>query len=311
MRTFALASGLGAALVLCQCGGGDFSSSGTGGTSNGSGGAATGGSNATGGAASTGGSNATGGTASTGGSSAGTGGAPPTWCATHDGLYCEDFDGFESADAFLASSSSYSSVKGLFSLDKDSTQSAPNALRVQSTETNVDSIVINTLPPFTAPPSIIRMEFSLRINQASNIAADSGVIFAALIPGASLTDGIVALELTSTGLYALFYKPDSDAGSGGLGVTQLSGVPSVGQWAGRFAIQLEYGLAADGGRLGCAQIYIGSLKAGSCMDLPATALNPTQVTVGLGLRSIATWPWLTPNTGQIDIEYDNVIVTTQ
>lgn len=274
------------------------------------GGTATGGSNGTGGAA-TGGSNATGGAAAnTGGSNVGTGGAPPTWCATHDGIYCEDFDGFESADAFLASSTSYSSVKGLFSFDTSSTQSAPNALRVQSTETNVDSIVINTLPAFTSPPAAIRMEFSLRINQASNIAADSGVIFAALIPGASLTDGVVALELTSTGLYALFYKPDSDAGSGGLGVTQLSGVPSVGQWAGRFAIQLEYGLAADGGRTGCAQIYVGGLKAGSCMDLPASALNPSQVTVGLGLRSIATWPWLTPNTGQIDIEYDNVIVTT-
>jgi hypothetical protein len=45
----------------------------------------------------------------------------------------------------------------------------------------------------------------------------------------------------------------------------------------------------------------------SCLPLPATLSNPRQITVVLGLYSIG----LTNNSGDVEVEFDNLVVTAR
>lgn len=323
MRFQIFAFGISAVLAIGGCGGSSFSSSanGAGGSSN-TGGASAGGTSSTGGAA---GSTSTGGRVGTGGISGGggvvagggSGGGVTTtsWCDSHTGaVLCEDFDSWSSVDAFLSSWSSSSQINGTFSFNDGF--SPPNALRVQSTSTTDVQTMASKVLNLSSPPVSLRLGFDLRIDAANGISLGSGVLFAAIILGSDIANGVIALEiapchtLNCAGyeLYTVWYKPPADGGTLGLGSQYVSALPTLGQWAGRYAIEIQYSTAADAASDACVQMYAGDVPQGSCAQLSPSMRSPSSVfSVGLGIKSAAVLG--TPTTGNIDLSFDNILVT--
>ncbi|HEY5146216.1 MAG TPA: hypothetical protein VII82_05590, partial [Polyangiaceae bacterium] len=84
--------------------------------------------------------------------------------------------------------------------------------------------------------------------------------------------------------------------------------PSTGQWDGRFAIEIDYGITTgttDGGTAGptaCAQLFIGGVSQLSpCLVLPPSLAHPDLASIALGVFSGGAG-----NTGNVGVTFDNV-----
>lgn len=239
---------------------------------------------------------------------------PTTWCTGQTALYCEDFDAYSDLNKLLnAPGYTYSTVGGKFALAGDAPPSDPSALEVTSTATSdVKTLLAKTLAPFSTVPTHIRMEFALKVNKAANIGYLAGAAFAAILNGREVTDGGVAMAVGQalsggTNVFELGYvEPQHDGGPGFSSKLAQGAFPPLGQWIGRYAIDIQY--AGSGAtRTGCARLLAaaGVNQLDSCLALPATLSNPRQITVVMGLYSAG----LFSNSGNVEIELDNVIVT--
>jgi hypothetical protein len=227
-------------------------------------------------------------------------------------LFCEDFDRYNDVNELLnAPGYNYSLVGGQFGFATDgSVPSKPNAFRITSTaQTDVTTLLANTLPAFNALPSRLRIEFTLRINKAE-VGWLAGGAFVALLNGKEVSDGGVAIAVAGniSGLPQLlmaYVGPAADSGTA-FGTEPARGAfPSLNQWIGRYAIDIQYS-AASTGRTGCAHLMAGGAELlAKCLALPASISSPRQVTVVLGLYSAG----LFSNVGNVEIELDNVLVT--
>lgn len=306
--------------------GGNGGSSGASTAGSGHGGAATGGTRTGGSPGSGGGVQGSGGTVvgieagTAGGSSTEAGvaeaGGPLRWCDHQPtALFCEDFDRFSDVDKFLGSWTTYSIAGGQFTFDTSSNvPSAPNALRVTTTATaDVKTLIAQNLPAFAQLPNRLRMEFTLRINKAANIGYLSGAAFAGFFNGPEVTDGAVAIAIGTAlvgganQLEVAYVEPTRDSGPGFNAKASQNPFPGMNQWIGRYALDIQYG-ASSTGRVGCARLLAGGIdQLGGCLNLPATLGSPKTVTVVLGIYTTG----LGNNSGDIELEFDNLVVTSQ
>lgn len=294
-----------------QGSGGEGGNSSGGGTS--AGGTSAGGGGGGGGTSSTGGTTGAGGVTGNGGASA-TGGAavvdasPPRWCDGRDALYCEDFDRYTDLNSLFDAVTTYSVLGAEFSLDTGTGMpSPPNVFRVRTTVTkDVRSLIYKELAPFSKQVSKIRLEFSMRIDKAANVGFLSGAAFAAIVTGADITDGVVALQIGQGPTLAVGYLEAQSAGTG-FGSQNASGpFPTLNQWAARYALEIEYS-DGDSGRTGCAQLLVGGIpQLNDCLVLPPSLVDPAFVSVGLGVYSSGLG-----NSGEVELRFDNVLLTAQ
>ncbi|HEX3343910.1 MAG TPA: hypothetical protein VHS09_05020 [Polyangiaceae bacterium] len=238
------------------------------------------------------------------------GGAP--FCTANTGKYtfCEDFDEYASIGAFLGTWIG-SGIGGTFSFDQSGVPSAPNALHVLTTSTSgVRNLAFHPVQAAAgASTTSQRLEFQLRINQAKGIDAFSAAAVAAIVFGKDVSYGAVALAFSSgTGsnpaaLSAVFLGPAPDSGIPVFGTANgPPPFPTLGQWDGRFALEIDYGPATDAGPTACAQIYVGTFpQLTPCLVLPPSLSHPLQTSIALGVYSGGVG-----NTGTVDVEFDNV-----
>lgn len=325
MRQPRLGRYAGAVLILCGCGGEQFSSAGSkpdsGVSANGGAGASAGGQTAAagsgaggGGAANSGGVPAIGGA----GGNAGAGGGNPVttvdagpahWCTGQKALFCADFDEFTGVDTFLNSWTTFSTTGAEFSFDSGvGVPSAPNALRIKTSATkDVKALVTQKIAPFAKPPSKLRLEFSLRIDAADNIGFLSGAAIAGIIAGSDVTEGVVALEIGNGPALVAGYLEPKGAGSG-FNATAIAGAfPKTNAWIGRYAIEIDYKEVSDASRGGCAQVLAGGApQLNQCLKLPASLAAPPYVSVALGVYGGGL-----AQTGNVELRFDNVILTAE
>ncbi|HEX4340676.1 MAG TPA: hypothetical protein VH062_32430 [Polyangiaceae bacterium] len=280
-------------------------------------GAATGGTSAdpgSGGGTATGGA-ATGGTA-TGGTNVGGGGmatfnpgdaAVPRWCDTQRVLFCEDFDGVSTIDEFLSGKWFVSTTGGTFSFDTSAgTPSPPHALRVRTNSaSNVTAIGIHSIPPFGSAPSKLRLQFALRIDSGDDVGVASGAVFAGIVTGARLADGIIGLEVgPGPSLRAGFQEPANGQ------PTELplpSAFPTEGAWLGPYVVEADFSTDRVGTRTGCIQIFDGGVpQLDGCSPLPASLVDPPVISIALGVYSGGLGL-----TGDVQLAFDNVTLTAE
>jgi len=307
VRGLLLLGGLGAAFcAVGACGGGAFSvaqgddggseagSSSGGGSSGGSSGS--GSSSGSGDAASP--SDAA--SSSSGGEAGGTG-----WCATHGpNFFCEDFDEESDVATFLASWTTYEqSGSGAFRLDHTSVPSPPSALGVAGGN-GATFLVIKSFHQFPKSRSI-RLEFELRINSAGNVGVLSAAGFAAIAFGNTIGDGYAAVAIGNGPVVQAAWATAGDAGATDAGAydteSSTTPFPPLGQWAGRYAIVVDY-TGATAGLGGCVQVYQGPTPIlPKCLPLPPSLSNPSTVSIVLGDLAAGL-----QNTGNVDLEFDDV-----
>lgn len=238
------------------------------------------------------------------------GGGMP-FCSANMGkfTFCEDFDEYSSVGAFLGTWVG-SSLGGSFSFDQSGVPSPPNALHVVTTSTSgVRSLAIHAMPGAGASASSQRLEFQLRINEAKGIDGVSAAAVAAIVFGKDVSYGAVALAFTNgtvmnpATLSAAYLGPAPDSGIPAFGTANASSpFPTLGQWDGRFAIEVDYGPATDAGPTACAQIYVGTFpQLTPCLALPPSLSHPLQTSIALGVYSGGIG-----NTGTVDVEFDDV-----
>jgi len=251
-------------------------------------------------------------------------GPMPSYCAMHAGTYdfCEDFDHFSNVTQFLSSWTTFSQTGGTFSFDTSNVPSPPNALAVATTSTTgVRTLVIHAMPAAGAGPiGKQRLEFDFLVDDASNIGVASVGAVAAILFGNDITGGAVALAFgngvaTTSTVDAIFLGPQpADGGLPAYGSASAPPpFPTLGQWDGRFAIEIDYP-GPDGGSTGtampCAQLYIGGIaQLTPCLTLPPSLAHPpTSTSIALGVYSGGL---LGGNTGNIGVAYDNVTYVAQ
>ena len=243
------------------------------------------------------------------------GGPMTSYCAAHMGAYsfCEDFDKAPNVTQFLSSWTTFSQTGGTFSFDTTNVPSPPNALHVATTSTSgVRTLVIHVMPPPTAPVLRQRLEFDFLVDAASNIGALSAGAVAAILFGDEVTGGVVALAFgNGTGtiptVAAVYLGPQpQDAGLPLFGSSNAPPpFPNLGQWDGRFAIEIQYPGpdAGTAGAMACAQLFIGGIaQLNPCLALPSALSHPaTTTSIALGVYSGGLG-----NTGNIGVGFDNV-----
>jgi hypothetical protein len=223
--------------------------------------------------------------------------APPShWCAGRSDMFCEDFDQTSNVAAFLGSWSSFQQSGGTFSLDSSGAPSPPNALRATGS-TGAQIIVLKTLAPLAQPPSRVRLELDLRITSPGNVEWLSAVGFAAIVFGTRVADGYAAVAIGSGPVITAAWARNPDAG-GGFGVGTANGAfPTSGTWAGRYAIEIDYGAGGP-----CVQVYQGpTAQLQPCLSLPSDLSNPSVLSIALG-----DYAGGFGRTGDVDIAFDNV-----
>ncbi len=221
------------------------------------------------------------------------------WCATQDAAFCADFDESTDLASILGTWTTTSSVNGLFDLDtRAGVPSPPNALRVTTTNTSgVQTLVSQHIQAFPMPATHLRLEFDLRIDQAGPVGFLSAAGLAGIALGPGLDHGVVGLAIGSgPTLIAFYLQPASaDAGAAGLGTASSSApFPNTGAWDGRFAVDVTYTSSS-----GCLQLYQGNSALTSCLSLPASLLDPTDLWIDMGVSGIG-------NTGTVVLSIDDV-----
>lgn len=230
------------------------------------------------------------------------------WCASQTATFCADFDEVTDIAAVENSWSGYTLLGGAFSLDTGpNVPSPPNALKVATSATsNVDTLLLQTLPRPQGPVSKVRLDFSLEVDSAANIGLLSAAAYAAIIFGTDATGSVVALTLGNGPKMSALYSEGPDAGWGGTtGTSFQTAFPAENQWAGRFAIEVTFS-GSGSARTGCVQAYVAETIAqlSPCLSLPPAMLNPTVVSIALGVYSGGVG-----NTGNVALRYDDVLAT--
>jgi hypothetical protein len=308
VRGLLLLGGLGAAFcAVGACGGGAFSvaqgddggseaGSGSGGSSSGSGS----GSGSSSGSGDDAGPSDAASSSSGGDAEAGTG-----WCATHKPYYfCEDFDEQTDVATFLASWTTYEqSGSGAFRFDHTSVPSPPNALGVAGG--NGSSFLVIKSFNGLSKPKLLRLEFDLRINSAGTVGLVSAAGFAAIAFGNSIDAGYAAVAIGNGPVIEAAWATAGDAGPSDGGTyasaQATTPFPPLGQWAGRYAIVVDY-TATSSGAAGCVQVYQGpTALLAKCLPLPPSLANPSTVSIVLGDLAAGL-----QNTGNVDLEFDDV-----
>jgi hypothetical protein len=245
----------------------------------------------------------------------GDGGPVLSYCAQHVGTYdfCEDFDKFPNVTEFLGSWTTFSSTGGTFTFDQSNVPSPPNALGIATTSTTgVRALVVRAMPAALAPVAKQRLEFDFLVNDASNIGFASAGAVAAILFGGDVNGGAVALAFgNGTGstatVSAIYQGPLPDAGIPLFGSANAPPpFPPLGQWDGRFAIEIDYPSPDAGtttGATACVQLYIGGIaQLTPCLTLPSALSRPAAMTsIALGVYSGGA-----QDTGDIGVAFDNV-----
>jgi hypothetical protein len=231
--------------------------------------------------------------------------APPTWCTGHTEVFCDDFDDYPSINALLGGTTwpSYVQNKGFFALDTTNAQSPPHALRAVG-DAGAQVLVVHALPALTRAPTRMRLEFDLRVNGAGNVGWLSAAGFAAIAFGSTIEDGYAGLAIGSGPVLAAAWSVSSDAGPTDAGAyATASGpsgsFPSAGQWAGRYALEIDFDATTHAG---CIQVYQGPTAVLSpCLPVPPQVTAPSTISSALGDEAAGLG-----NTGTVDLEFDNV-----
>ncbi|HEY8038358.1 MAG TPA: hypothetical protein VIF15_01130 [Polyangiaceae bacterium] len=236
------------------------------------------------------------------GADAGGGDAASHWCAGRPEMFCEDFDEAADVGSFLASWSTFEQNGGTFRFDTASAPSPPNALGVGGSN-GAQVLAIKTFPLLTRRPRLVRLEFALRINSPGSVGLLSAAGFAAVAYGARLTDGFAAMAIGNGPVISAAWVAPGDAG-GDAGAFQTASAkgafPSLQVWAGRFAIEIDFGATAGAG--GCVQMFQGpTALLDACLPLPPTLGDPRVLSIALGDSAAALG-----STGNIDLEFDDV-----
>jgi hypothetical protein len=231
----------------------------------------------------------------------GSGPPPASWCSTQKVLFCADFDESSDVMATLKPWTTSAQVGGTFSLVQSSDNpSPPNALAVAGSGPSSNAIVVQAFPSLPTKYSRLRLEFDFRVNQAPKVGLLAAGAFAAIAydPG-DVTNTSVALGVGYGSTVAVAYtEPGTVPGLR----AATAPFPMAGVWAGRFALEIDYGAVAavDGGSGACAQLYEGGAAVlPSCLALPAAFARPKSVAIALGFFSIGA-----ASDGQL--EFDNV-----
>jgi hypothetical protein len=236
-------------------------------------------------------------------------GSPGHWCATQNALFCADFDEASDVDTVLGSWTTFSKVGGQFSLDTSAgVPSPPNALEVMTTSTSgVRTLLAQAIRPFASPPTKMRLELALRIDAASSVGFLSAAAFAAILFGSGPEAGSVSLAIGNGPTLSAVYVEPADGGTS-FGTSNISApFPPTNQWDGRYAIEIDYGTAADGGPSACAQIYAGGVpQLQPCMALPPSLQHPSTVSIAIGVYSGGAG-----NTGNVILRFDDVTFTAE
>jgi hypothetical protein len=239
-------------------------------------------------------------------------GGPSTtgWCVTHAATFCEDFDEAPTVTSFLSSWTNYEQNGGAFSFDTNAPPSGPNALRVMGSK-NAQVLVLKSFGELAARPSSLRLEFDFRINSGGAVGFLSAAGFAAIIYGGTINSGYVALAIDSGPNISATWVAPTDAGiapDGGAfnSAAVMSPFPNAGVWAGRLAMQIDYGSSKHGGKSGaCLHVYQGAMEIlVPCLPLPPELGDPKGISIALGDYAAGL-----VNTGTIDLEFDNVAYT--
>ncbi len=223
------------------------------------------------------------------------------WCSTQDAAFCADFDESADINTILGGWTSTSMVHGMFDLDTGmGLPSAPNALRVTTNATSgVEAIAAKQISSFPTPLQHMRLEFDLRVDMAGPIDGLAAAGFAAIALGPGLDHGVMALAIgNGPVLEGAYVQPASaDAGLASFKAQPSpSSFPNTGAWDGRFAVDVTYGST------NCLQVYQGKMALlASCIQLPPSLLNPTDLWIDLGVSSDGLG-----NTGTVVLGFDNV-----
>jgi hypothetical protein len=246
---------------------------------------------------------------STGGapSAMGGDGGPPRWCDGHlDATFCADFDGAATVEEFLKSWTKFSINNALFSFDSTAgVPSPPHALQIQTTSDRVDALAINKIPAFVKLPRVVRLEFELRIDAGDYVGPGAGAVFAGILTGERVADGMIGIELAQGSLLRGGYvEPNAVFPSE---TNFRTAVPPQNDWLGRYAVEIVYSTPSGGTRTGCAQIFRDDVQQLSqCMSLPPSLTTPPFISIALGMYSGGTGA-----TGNVQLRFDNVLLTVK
>jgi hypothetical protein len=231
--------------------------------------------------------------------------AGASWCSTQTPTpdFCEDFDEYPAdAGGLLGGSNwpSYGQSNGSFDLDTTNPKSAPNALQVVGDD-GARMFLVHSLPALATLPRNIKVEFDLRVNSPGTEAATAVAGFGALAFGDSLDSGYAAVSIAKGPVLSIAWVTPANnkfnAASGPMG-----SVPSAGQWAGRYGIEIDLGPTSGG--TGCALAYQAPhIPLTTCLPLPAGLAKPGVMSIVLG--DVAGGLGMV---GHVDLEFDNVNV---
>jgi hypothetical protein len=222
--------------------------------------------------------------------------APATWCRDHAGtaLFCEDFDvAVNVADLVKSWSGTQGGTGTLDFSTAAGALSPPHALIAQAGNSQ-QAYVAHKPWPLTTKPSVIRLEFALRVDKQAVGLLDGAPLGGIMLGTNPDADALIYLYIASGGKIALGWV-DSLAAGHQLHVSPLNIAPATGTWSGRWGIVvnlLDGGITAthDSATLGKTT---SALKAGD--------MNPSAVTFSAGL------PNDTNNVGQVAVAFDDLI----
>ena len=246
------------------------------------------------------------------------GGPGPSYCAMNTGkfTFCEDFDSYTSLTQLYGQWPDYATTGGNFSFVTGlGAFSPPNSLEVLTSSTKgVQTLIIHPMPPAGANVAKRRLEFDFYVDDVSGIGLASAAAVAAIVMGNDVNAGAVGIAFgnglaASTPTFgAIYLGPQPDSGLPAFGSSNVQPpLPAMGQWDGRFAIEIDYGpstVGPDGGDTpsACAQLYIGpTAQLNPCLALPASLSHPGLASIALGVYSGGAG-----NTGTVGVTFDNV-----
>jgi hypothetical protein len=232
--------------------------------------------------------------------------APSRWCDARQALFCEDFDELSTVDEFLGSWTSVSTTGGTFSFDSVAgVPSPPHALRIRTTSASaVTAVAIHAMPAFTKAPSRLRLEFDVRIDAGDGVGVASGAMFAGILTGTRLSDGVIGIEIgTGPSLRGGYLEPNGAFKE----LPLASAFPTEGEWIGPYAVEADYSRDQSGKRTGCIQILSGGApQLTQCAPLPASLVDPPFVSIALGVYGGGLGL-----TGNVQLEFDDVTFTAE
>jgi hypothetical protein len=234
----------------------------------------------------------------------------------HMGMFtfCEDFDSYTTLTQLYGQWPNFSTTGGSFAFETANPFSPPNALKVTtSSPSGVRTLIVHPMPAAGANVTKRRLEFDFYIDAASGIGASVAAV-AAIVLGNDISAGAVALAFgngitENPNLQAFYLGPQPDSGIPAFGSASAPPpFPTIGQWNGRFAIEIDYGVATtglDGGTAGptaCAQLFIGPTpQLSPCLALPPSLTHSGLTSIALGVYSGGPG-----NTGTVGVTFDNV-----